>query len=149
MNCFCLSPVFWLHSLFTLQFKRQIILITCYLTFKSSSFIALSPFCLRFQQIAQRVLCTWVFLIEMQTCHIFNDVQILMKGNIQLFAKMTGTLADIWFILDVFPHINEVWNGSEYIWFPLLFSCLHIHNTHQICSTWKKKIRIGPLEPSK
>lgn len=57
---------------------------------------------------------------------------------------MTATLVNIGFISDLFPHINELQNGSDFMCF---FYCLDVHNSHLICATCLQKIWIESLVP--
>ncbi len=87
-----------------------------YLSFKPSSSIAFSP-C--FQQRAQLFLCTCVFLIEMQNCHIYNDTHRLDHSQNNTYQ-------------------NHIEVESENI--GVLFYCLHVHSIYPVCATWKEKM---------
>lgn len=75
-----------------------------------------------------------------------NHIQLATPGNFQS-VYTTDALAEIWFISDLTPHIQEAWIQSDNNWFHILFFCLHVHVTDQICATWEEKIGPGSLEP--
>ncbi len=63
-----------------------------------------------------------------------------------LYRNMLKKTARIWFISDLFPHMNEAWNRSENIGIHVIFSCLHSRGPYPICATREeKKSELGHL----
>ncbi len=70
----------------------------------------------------------------------------IYRGISDLSAYRAGANARVWFISDLFLHMNEAWNRSENIGVHVTFSCLRGRGPYPICATWEEKIGIGSLE---
>ncbi len=106
--------------------------------------LALSPFCVVSRE--HRVLCTCVFPIKMQNCHIFHDVGLTLTRNIRSVCLDPSQNDAFGFLSDSFLHIDEAWIGSVNTRFHVLFFTAYTC----IVQIWsvpceRKKLEMGHL----
>lgn len=84
---------------------------------------------------------TWVDVICCR--HYFNGVRPALMGISDLSTYMADENAHIWFISDLFIHMNEAWNIESICFFPAYILVGHIWSVPH----GRKKIGVGSLEP--